>query len=52
VRDLCPYVFDKVGLGDYSRYVRTAERYRRPYELKHLRGDASKACQLLGWEPR
>jgi len=52
VRDLCHYVFDKVGLGDYSRYVQTAERYRRPYELKHLRGDASKACQLLGWKPR
>jgi GDPmannose 4,6-dehydratase len=52
IRELCRYVFEKVGLGDYNRYVRTAERYRRPYELKHLRGDSSKARQLLGWEPK
>ncbi len=52
VRDLCRYVFECLGLGDYREYVVTAERFVRPYELEHLQGDASKARRLLGWEPR
>jgi len=51
VRTLCQYVFDKVGLGDYRKYVVTNERYRRPFELKHLCGDAGKARRVLGWQP-
>jgi GDPmannose 4,6-dehydratase len=27
-------------------------RYYRPTEVEHLRGDASKARRVLGWEPR
>jgi GDPmannose 4,6-dehydratase len=52
VRELCRYVFEQVGLGDYAAYVKVAERYRRPFELKHLRGDAGKARRVLGWEPK
>lgn len=52
VRDLCRYVFEKTGLGDYQRYVVTSDRYKRPYELAHLRGDASKAKRVLGWAPK
>jgi GDPmannose 4,6-dehydratase len=51
VRDLCAYVFDKVGLGDYRKYVVTSERFLRPFELEHLRGDASKARRDLDWQP-
>jgi GDPmannose 4,6-dehydratase len=52
VRELCRRVFDKLGLGDYQRHVVTAERFIRPLELDKLRGDASKARRVLGWEPR
>lgn len=52
VRDLCRYVFEQVGLGDFAAYVKLADRYKRPFELKHLRGDASKARRVLGWEPK
>lgn len=31
--------------------VRISERYFRPAEVDLLMGDASKACQLLGWQP-
>jgi GDPmannose 4,6-dehydratase len=52
VRELCRYVFEHVGLGDYREFVKQADRYKRPFELKHLRGDSSKVRQTLGWEPK
>lgn len=51
IRDLCEYVFQRVGLGDYAKYVRSSPRFVRPWELEHLCGDASKARRVLGWEP-
>ena len=51
VRELCRQVFDKLGLGDYQRYVVTSERFIRPQDVDRLRGDAGKAKRLLGWEP-
>jgi GDPmannose 4,6-dehydratase len=51
IKDLCKYVFEKVGLGDYRKYVTTDPRYLRPYELNHLRGNPSKIKKLLNWEP-
>ena len=52
VRTLCEYVFNKLGLGDYQKYVAIDQKYVRPYELNHLQGDASKARKILGWEPK
>jgi GDPmannose 4,6-dehydratase len=50
VRDLCEIVFSKLGM-DYKDYVVQNTRYMRPEELKHLKGDPSKAKHILGWEP-
>lgn len=50
VRDLCKYVFDKVGLGDYQKYIITDSKYIRPYELNHLKGNPSKIKRLLNWK--
>lgn len=52
VRELCRYVFEKLGLGDYARYVVSSAKYARPYELNHLRGNAEKARRVLGWQPK
>ena len=41
VRELCDYVFSKLDL-DYNDYVGVDEKYWRPEELVHLRGDSSK----------
>jgi GDPmannose 4,6-dehydratase len=32
--------------------VRHDPRYHRPTEVDHLRGDASRARETLGWRPR
>ncbi|PYS76445.1 MAG: GDP-mannose 4,6-dehydratase, partial [Acidobacteria bacterium] len=42
--------FAEVGL-DYQPYVRVDERLYRPAEVDLLVGDATKAREVLGWEP-
>lgn len=37
---------------DWREYVEIDPRYFRPTEVDFLRGDASKARKLLGWQPR
>jgi GDPmannose 4,6-dehydratase len=36
---------------DWKDYVIINEKYFRPSEVDHLRGDSSKAKKLLNWEP-
>jgi GDPmannose 4,6-dehydratase len=36
---------------DWQQYVEIDPTYYRPTEVDHLRGDASKARRVLGWEP-
>jgi GDPmannose 4,6-dehydratase len=42
--------FAEVGL-DYRKYVSDDTRLYRPAEVNILKGDASKAHRVLGWEP-
>ena len=50
VRNLCETVFGKLDM-DYQDYVVQNPKYMRPEELKYLKGDPSKAREVLGWEP-
>ena len=49
VKDLCEYVFGKLDL-DYKDYVGVDEKYFRPEELNDLKGDCTKAINMLGWK--
>ncbi len=51
VRELCEVAFNLLGL-DWSQHVEIDQRYIRPAEVDLLQGDASKAREVLGWEPR
>ena len=51
VREFLELAFDRVKL-DWKQYVEIDPRYRRPAEVDVLLGDASKAKQVLGWEPK
>jgi GDPmannose 4,6-dehydratase len=51
VRDLVDTAFDQVGI-DPANHVRIDPRFLRPAEVEHLVGDASKAREQLGWQPR
>jgi GDPmannose 4,6-dehydratase len=51
VRELVELAFAEVGL-DWRRHVELDQRYLRPTEADALEGDAAKARQALGWQPR
>ena len=51
VREFLETAFAHAGL-DWTRYVRYDPKYERPSEVDALIGDAAKARDLLGWEPR
>jgi len=51
VRDMCEYVFTKLGL-DYQNHVVQNPKYLRPEELPYLRGDNTKLVTQLGWKPK
>ena len=50
VRNLVETVFTKLGMN-YEDYVVQNPKYMRPEELKYLKGDSSKAREILGWKP-
>ena len=49
VKDLCDYTFSSLGLN-YEDYVGVDEKYYRPEELKHLKGDSSR-LKSIGFKP-
>lgn len=51
VREFCERAFARAGL-DWERHVKIDERFYRPAEVDLLIGDAAKARETLGWEPR
>ena len=51
VREFLEEVFLHAGL-DISKHVEIDERFFRPHEVPILLGDASKAKQKIGWEPK
>jgi GDPmannose 4,6-dehydratase len=50
VRDMCEYVFAKLGMN-YQDHVVQNPKYLRPEELPYLRGDNTKITTKLGWQP-
>jgi GDPmannose 4,6-dehydratase len=51
VREFVEEVFNYLDL-DWQKYVEIDPRYFRPSEVDFLQGDASKAKNVLGWEPK
>jgi GDPmannose 4,6-dehydratase len=51
VKEFVQAAFQHVGL-DWEKYVEIDPRYFRPAEVDLLVGDATKAKNVLGWEPK
>jgi len=51
VKEFVIAIFDYLDM-DWQKYVEYDERYSRPSEVDYLRGDASRAKQILKWEPK
>ncbi len=52
IRDFLDIAFAHVGIDDWTPYVKQDPRFMRPAEVDLLIGDASKARERLGWEPK
>lgn len=52
VRDFVVAAFAHVGIDDWERYIEIDPRIFRPAEVDALVGDASRARERLGWQPR
>lgn len=51
VRDLLEVAFGAAGL-DWQKYVEIDPKLIRPAEVDSLCGNATKACEVLGWKPQ
>ena len=52
IRDFLDLAFDAIGISEWEDYVTQDPRFYRPAEDDVLRGDFSKAKQVLGWQPK
>ena len=52
LEDFLNVSFKEVGITDWSKYVKQDERYMRPADVFYLRGDSTKAQEVLGWKPK
>ena len=52
IRDLLDVAFQHLGIDDWTPLVKQDPRFMRPAEVDLLIGDASKARDVLGWEPQ
>jgi GDPmannose 4,6-dehydratase len=52
IREFLDAAFRVIGVKNWEGYVGQDPRFYRPAEVDVLRGDSSKAEELLGWTPR
>lgn len=52
VREFLVEAFQYGGLGDFEPYVEISQEYFRPAEVEVLIGDAAKAKERFGWQPK
>ncbi len=51
IRELCEVAFSCVGLN-WKKYIVSDDKFKRPTEIKELKGDYSLAKKELGWKPK
>ena len=44
--------FDEIGIDNWENFVTQDPKFYRPAEVDVLRGDATKAKEILGWTPK
>jgi GDPmannose 4,6-dehydratase len=51
IRDFLTSAFREINIHDWSKHVVVNPKFLRPAEVEVLRGDATKAREVLGWTP-
>jgi len=52
IKDFLTIAFFKVGINNWEKYIKQDERYMRPAEVDVLRGDPTKAIDILNWKSK
>ena len=52
IRDFLDLAFDAIGIESWESYVIIDPSFYRPAEIDVLRGDYTKAKDILGWKPK
>jgi GDPmannose 4,6-dehydratase len=52
IREFLDIAFDEIGIDNWENFVTQDPQFFRPAEVDVLRGDATKAKEILGWEPK
>lgn len=52
IREFLDCAFNYIGIEDWSKYVKIDEKFMRPAEVDILRGNYSKANNVLKWTPK
>jgi GDPmannose 4,6-dehydratase len=52
IEEFLDEAFSIIGIHDWSKYVIKDPKFYRPAEVDVLRGDYSKAKEILGWQPK
>ena len=52
IREFLDEAFNYIWVSDWSSYIKADPRFLRPVEVSYLLGDATKARNVLGWEPK
>ena len=51
IRHFLDAAFSAVDITEWDKYVKQDPRFMRPAEVDVLRGDSTKAREILDWEP-
>ena len=51
IRQFLDVAFNHIGITNWEKHIKQDERFMRPAEVDVLRGDSTKARQILNWEP-
>jgi len=52
IREFLDIAFDEIEIDNWEQFVLQDPKYFRPAEVDVLRGDSTKAKEVLGWEPK
>lgn len=52
IREFLKAAFEAAEIGNWEEFVQVDQRFMRPSELVHLRGNPAKAEKSLGWKPK
>ena len=52
LREFIEIAFSQIGIKDWEKYIKQDIKFMRPAEVDYLKGNSTKAKDVLGWSPK